>query len=1555
MAKILGLDLGTNSIGWSIRVTDLFERESFYNQFQKDKSEKKSENPDSKELNFSNEIVDYGVVIFKKGVGELKKQEFSLAADRRTHRGKRRLYNAKRYRKWELLKVLIENGMCPLSETELRLWSSGNWEEMNGKWKNLGRVYPINNEAFQQWLAFDPTIFGDKGQSEKGKSIRKNPYDLRCELIEDEENNDYLKKLKIGRAIYHLAQRRGFKSNRKSGQSTYAKNEDIERIKAENPDFQIGFLAKEKIDKGERFRSSGVIQRRYFEEEFFAICNTQKLPKELEERLYKAIYFIRPMPSQKGLVGNCTLEKGKHRIPISHPKFEEFRALQFINNIKWREKDTKEFVEIPISLKKRIFEELFFKRMSSGKNKGKVNGDNYFKFDEIIKNYSENETYEFNYKNLPNVSTCPTIASLMNVFDNDWTEKFIQEEDAYGINWDGLILKYKTQDHKNLGKRLKRKIVKGKVTYTVVPLKEEKILKIDEIWHLLFDYLQTKDKQEDLVKFCKSTLGFDEEKALAFADIDIPQGYGYLSYKAISKILTFLQSGYIYSDAVLFANLKKVLGNQFDEKKEDAKKLIAKIIKEIGQTKEKLNIVNGLIQKYFAEAEAARAKGADDTIKELAWKDTLNRLKSYFGKVDWDKKPEASREKITQEVFDLYLKFLNGEQTKEEKASAKDNRVPEIDYYKLPRLDEAIKRSLKDSFNISDRVLKYLYHPSDIEMYPVSKTEICEYCGKYISINKNKPIKENDKCKCGEINQNSIRLLESPQPPSKGWKNPMAMRTLHELRHLLNYLLKIRKIDKDTKIVVEMARELNTKNYRKAYSDWTKDRDNEKKEFKQKILELSGITEPSIDDYNKFRSAVEQIMTFELSGNKTSSFQQKYTDFIDSFLRTIKIYEKSKDELMSDEYYDYLMYLILNREEFRKMLNYKISNTNKWQTQLISTSLNFDKKRKELSEMLAKYLLWKQQKFQCFYTGQQISLTQLFSNNYQIEHTIPRSISFDSELKNLTVCDAIYNNQVKNNRFPTECPNYYEDIECQTVKGLIKCTPIKDRVDLFILPKVKELHTRIKNLEAINKGLEDEKKNANIRLRHYLKFEIGYWEKKLSTFTVKKDEWRDSWKNSQLVDTQIISKYARIYLKTVFEKVDVQKGTVTNIFKKLYLIKGDEQKDRSKHSHHAQDAAILTLIPGSAKREAILEKYYLSEEKNEPKFRTKPYEDFHASHIHDIEDNVIINHISHDKTLTATIKNIRNRGEKTGKVAKGDSIRGQLHEETYLGAIKPNVYNEKGKAIKDDNTGKYLKKQLNGEDVVWVVQRKKIEEIDIEAIIDEGLKKLIKEQLANGVKITDVKDFAGKTIRHIRYKKFSPSYEKTIKVKLHTHTSKYEHKSLYLANNETNYLCLLYKGEDKTGQEIRAFRFVSLFEFSKIEHQQIELILKNPEYNLFVKIIRTNEYKLDLTNILKAGQKVILYKDSLEEIDKYNISDLRKKIYQIYKFNNSGSDYIFLQNIIEARNDEDLKKAGYRPNGDTEFIPTQYQPRLKLTADKLNCLFESIDFEIKPDGTVIFK
>lgn len=88
-----------------------------------------------------------------------------------------------------------------------------------------------------------------------------------------------------------------------------------------------------------------------------------------------------------------------------------------------------------------------------------------------------------------------------------------------------------------------------------------------------------------------------------------------------------------------------------------------------------------------------------------------------------------------------------------------------------------------------------------------------------------------------------------------------------------------------------------------------------------------------------------------------------------------------------------------------------------------------DPKNRHYRHQIKKYKLWLEQGCQCLYTGRIINLTNLLSDNmFDMEHTVPRSLSFDSSDKNLTICDSYYNRHIKQNRIPTELPNYDSDI-----------------------------------------------------------------------------------------------------------------------------------------------------------------------------------------------------------------------------------------------------------------------------------------------------------------------------------------------------------------------------------------------------------------------------------------------------------------------------------------------------------------------------------------------
>ena len=119
--KRLGIDLGTSSIGWAVL-----------------DDERIASAPRGL---YGPNVIDCGVVVFPEGMDRDKTGNLmSRAAERRMKRSARRLIRRRRYRKFHILKLLIENGMCPMSLESLK------------KWKEKG-VYPIDDKAFMDWLS----------------------------------------------------------------------------------------------------------------------------------------------------------------------------------------------------------------------------------------------------------------------------------------------------------------------------------------------------------------------------------------------------------------------------------------------------------------------------------------------------------------------------------------------------------------------------------------------------------------------------------------------------------------------------------------------------------------------------------------------------------------------------------------------------------------------------------------------------------------------------------------------------------------------------------------------------------------------------------------------------------------------------------------------------------------------------------------------------------------------------------------------------------------------------------------------------------------------------------------------------------------------------------------------------------------------------------------------------------------------------------------------------------------------------------------------------------
>ena len=287
MARVLGIDLGTNSIGWAIT-----ERDD----------------------NGCN-LIDKGVDIFQEGVNRTKSGEEPMVKTRTNARALRRHYFRRRLRKIELLKVLVDNHMCPpLSDAQLDAW-------------RYEKQYPMDEE-FLCWQRTDDNI--DKNPYFDRNTVLSTTLDL------SKQSDRYV----LGRALYHLSQRRGFLSNRKDQTEEDENGEVKSSITALNDEIissgcqYLGEYFFKLYQSKDKIRQHYTSRKEHLEAEFYAICEKQNISEQLHKSLYKAIFYQRPLKSQKGLVGHCTFEKGKARCPVSHPRFEEFRMWSFINTIK---------------------------------------------------------------------------------------------------------------------------------------------------------------------------------------------------------------------------------------------------------------------------------------------------------------------------------------------------------------------------------------------------------------------------------------------------------------------------------------------------------------------------------------------------------------------------------------------------------------------------------------------------------------------------------------------------------------------------------------------------------------------------------------------------------------------------------------------------------------------------------------------------------------------------------------------------------------------------------------------------------------------------------------------------------------------------------------------------------------------------------------------------------------------------------------------------------------------------------------------------------------------
>lgn len=724
--------------------------------------------------------------------------------------------------------------------------------------------------------------------------------------------------------------------------------------------------------------------------------------------------------------------------------------------------------------------------------------------------------------------------------------------------------------------------------------------------------------------------------------------------------------------------------------------------------------------------------------------------------------------------------------------AAIDNIIYEmnqIDSKDARTFEVCIKEYLKEQYHVSDEKLQKLYHPSMMEMYP----------------------------RVQHTNNHGVYQLGSPRIDSV--RNPMAMRSMFRLRKLVNRLLEEGKIDQDTEIHIEFARELNDANKRNAIAAYTKENQNKNDEARKKIKSL----------------------------------------FKD---------ETGKDIEPSD--IDVL-----------------------------------------------KYVLWEEQKHICLYTGKQISISDFIGSNpkFDIEHTIPRSVGGDSTKMNLTLCDSHFNRDIKKTQLPTELSNHDE---------------IMARINDW-KEKYESLDGQIRRQKKLSKGASSkEQKDGIIRKRHLLELQRDYWRGKYLRFTM--ESVPEGFSRRQGTDISVISKYARLYLKSLFKHVYTVKGIATSDFRKIWGIqKVYSKKERVNHVHHCIDAIVIACIGLDEYNK--LGAYYHDEENHEwygmsKAYFKKPWSTF-VEDIEKVQDEILVYHYTPDNMPKQGRRRILIDGKKV--LSKGDAARGSLHNDTYYGAIE------------SDGVVKYVKR----------INLASMKENDVKNIVDDTVRGIIeaainekgfKEAMSSTIWMNEEKQIPIKKVRC-----YTPSVTKPLNIRQQRDVSSKEYKQQYHVTNDSNYLLALYIGKDKKGKEKREFEIINMLQTAQYFKTSNDKVAVGKNI-----VPLKSEYDYPFAYSLKIGTMVLLYEKSPNEIWDASLMDNNKRLYKVVglsamRMKGRNVDYatIKLKHHEEARLSTELKaKNGAFKQGE------ELRPSIIMLHTQLNALVQGYDFEINELGKI---
>lgn len=456
---ILGLDIGANSIGWAILNADDTGDDKIFNCLGLD---------------------HFGARAFEMGVdGDLESgREESRGKARREARSTRRQVQRRSRRLRKLFNILQRESLLP----------QGNAKTPEDIHKLLEE---LDKSLLKTFLDSAPDV---ESRRKIGHVV---PYLLRARALDTK-----LEPHELGRAIYHLAQRRGFLSNRKAPMK-----DDEEAGKVKDGIHQLEEKMEEsgartlgeyfsKLDpEQERIRSRWT-SRRMFLDEFEKIWTSQRkhhpdiLNDDLKKQIHEAIFFQRPLKSAKHLIGKCEYEPDRPRAPWAILDAQRFRMIQKVNNLEIVDKSTGEIIKLTPEQRKLLIEKL--DKTSSIKFNAKKGPDV-----KKLLNLSKNHIFNFEKNGDEEIIGNKTAAKLIAVFGEERWNNFPDVE--------------------------RDQIVEDVITI---------------------------EKEESQAKRGMTRWGLVGEAAKKFGEITLEDKYCSLSRQALKKLLPQMENGTSYMTAV---------------------------------------------------------------------------------------------------------------------------------------------------------------------------------------------------------------------------------------------------------------------------------------------------------------------------------------------------------------------------------------------------------------------------------------------------------------------------------------------------------------------------------------------------------------------------------------------------------------------------------------------------------------------------------------------------------------------------------------------------------------------------------------------------------------------------------------------------------------------------------------------------------------------------------------------------------------------------------------------------------------------------------------------